>query len=114
MRNYLPSKLAIISILWLVFYGCSSTEKIAGSNYLLERNQIFKNQEELVNDPVKLLLVDQPNKKVLGIPFKRNLFVLAEKNPDSTFNAWLQKKNQQKKKVRKMAFRKAGHNIEQL
>ena len=101
MRNYLPSKLAIISILWLVFYGCSSTEKIAGSNYLLERNQIFKNQEELVNDPVKLLLVDQPNKKVLGIPFKRNLFVLAEKNPDSTFNAWLQKKPNRKKRLEK-------------
>ncbi len=101
MGNLMPSKLAIIFISIMTIYGCSSTKKIAGENYLLEKNMIFKNQEDLSNDPIRFLIVDQPNKKLLGIPLKRNLYVLAGSNPDSVFNHWLYRKKKRKERLDK-------------
>ena len=83
----------------LFMIGCSSAKKIAGEKYLLEKNVILKNNQELINDPVRFLLVDQPNSKVLGIPFKRNLYHLAGSNPDSVFNNWLYKKPNRKRRL---------------
>ena len=101
MGNYLHSKLTIIFSLLIIFNGCSSTKKIAGDNYLLEKNVIFKNNQELTNDPIKYLLVNQPNKKILGIPLKRNIYSLAETKPDSVFKHWLYKKTKRKKRLDK-------------
>lgn len=77
--------------------SCSGIKKITDKNFLLKENVVFKNNEELKNDPIKFLLVDQPNKKVLGIPFKRNFYTLAGSNPDSVFNNWLYRKANRKK-----------------
>lgn len=85
----------------IILSGCSSAKKIAGKNHLLEKNVIFKNNQELINDPIKFLLVNQPNKKILGIPFKRNIYSLAETKPDSIFNDWLYKKPKRKKRLDK-------------
>ena len=63
MVNIIPSKLAIIFIMLIIISGCVGAKKIAGDSYLLEKNTIFKNNQELPNDPIKFLLVDKPNKK---------------------------------------------------
>ena len=99
MGNIMPSKLAIIFILLMTLSGCAGAKKIAGDHYLLEKNTIFKNKKELTNDPTRFLLVDQPNRKILGIPFKRNLYSMAGSNPDSVFNDWLYKKKKRKKRL---------------
>ncbi len=83
----------------MILNGCGGAKKIAGDQYLLEKNTIFKNNQELTNDPIKFLLVDQPNKKLLGIPFKRNIYSLAESNPDSVFSDWLYRKEKRKKRL---------------
>ena len=95
----MPSKLAIIFILLMILNGCAGAKKIPGDQYLLEKNTIFKNNQELTNDPIKFLLMDQPNKKLLGIPFKRNIYSLAGSNPDSVFNDWLYRKEKRKKRL---------------
>jgi len=92
MVNIIPSKLAIIFIMLIIISGCVGAKKIAGDSYLLEKNTIFKNNQELPNDPIKFLLVDKPNKKILGIPVKRNIYSLASSNSDSLSNslaAWI-------------------------
>ena len=77
MGNIVPSKLTIIFILLITLYGCGITKKNMGNQFLLEKNILIKNNQELINDPIKFLLVDKPNKKVFGIPFKRNLYNLS-------------------------------------
>ena len=42
------------------------------------------------------LLVDHPNKKILGIPSKEIFTPLAGSNPDSVFNKWLYKRKNEK------------------
>ena len=99
MVNIIPSKLAIIFIMLIIISGCVGAKKIAGDSYLLEKNTIFKNNQELPNDPIKFLLVDKPNKKILGIPVKRNIYSLAGSNSDSLFNEWLGRKENRKKRL---------------
>ena len=99
MVNIIPSKLAIIFIMFIIISGCVGAKKIAGDSYLLEKNTIFKNNQELPNDPIKFLLVDKPNKKILGIPVKRNIYSLAGSNSDSLFNEWLGRKENRKKRL---------------
>ena len=99
MVNIIPSKLAIIFIMLIIISGCVGAKKIAGDRYLLEKNTIFKNNQELPNDPIKFLLVDKPNKKILGIPVKRNIYFLAGSNSDSLFNEWLGRKENRKKRL---------------
>ena len=99
MVNIIPSKLAIIFIMLIIISGCVGAKKIAGDSYLLEKNIIFKNNQELPNDPIKFLLVDKPNKKILGIPVKRNIYSLAGSNSDSLFNEWLGRKENRKKRL---------------
>ena len=99
MVNIIPSKLAIIFIMLIIISGCVGAKKIAGNSYLLEKNTIFKNNQELPNDPIKFLLVDKPNKKILGIPVKRNIYSLAGSNSDSLFNEWLGRKENRKKRL---------------
>ena len=95
MVNIIPSKLAIIFIMLIIISGCVGAKKIAGDSYLLEKNTIFKNNQELPNDPIKFLLVDKPNKKILGIPVKE-IYTLAGSNSDSLFNEWLGRKENRK------------------
>lgn len=83
----------------MILNGCGSSKRIAGERYLLEKNMIFINKQELINDPIKFLLVDQPNKKIFGIPFKRNLYNMAGSNSDSVFNDWLYRKEKRKKRL---------------
>ncbi len=92
-------KLAIIFILLVTLTGCAIGKKISGGRYLLEKNVIYKNNEELTNNPIKFLLTDQPNKKLLGIPYKMNIYSLAGSNPDSVFNDWLNRKKKRKKRL---------------
>ena len=99
MGNIITPNLAIIFILLMILNGCGSSKRIAGERYLLEKNMIFINKQELINDPIKFLLVDQPNKKILGIPFKRNLYNMAGSNSDSVFNDWLYRKEKRKKRL---------------
>ena len=83
----------------IIISGCVGAKKVAGDSYLLEKNTIFKNNQELPNDPIKFLLVDKPNKKILGIPVKRNIYSLAGSNSDSLFNEWLGRKENRKKRL---------------
>ena len=79
------SKLTILFLLLIFFEACKTINEIAGENYLLEKNIIIKNNEELINDPIRFLSLDKPNKRILGIPFKLHLHEMASEKPDSIF-----------------------------
>ena len=91
------SKLTILFLLLIFFEACKTINEIAGENYLLEKNIILKNNEELINDPIRFLSLDKPNKRILGIPFKLHLHEMASEKPDSIFEEWLRRKSKRKK-----------------
>ena len=91
--------------------ACKSINEIAGNKYLLEKNIISKNNEELINHPIKFLAVDKPNKKTLGIPFKLYLHQMAIEKPDSVFDEWLERKSKRKKKLNNLLSLKQVNEI---
>ena len=50
--------------------SCSAVKNLNKNEYLLEKNIISKDQKELINDPLYLLLKGKPNKKIIGMNFK--------------------------------------------
>ena len=100
--KYSPSKLIILFYFCLTIISCRSTQDIVGDQYLLESNVVIKNGTLLKKDPIKLLLVDQPNNKVFGIPLKLQLYDLANPYPDSIFDTWLLKKPKRRSQIEKL------------
>ena len=100
--KYSPPKLIILFCFCLTIIGCRSTQDIIGDQYLLDRNVVIKNKQLLKKDPLNLLLIDQPNSKVFGIPLKLHLYDLANPYPDSIFNTWLLKKPKRKSRLEKL------------
>ena len=105
------SKLIILFLLLIFFEACKTINEIAGENYLLEKNIILKNNEELINDPIRFLSLDKPNKKILGIPFKLYLHEMASEKPDSIFEEWLRRKSKRKKLLNKILSPKQVNEI---
>ena len=105
------SKLIILFLLLIFFEACKTINEIAGENYLLEKNIILKNNEELINDPIRFLSLDKPNKRILGIPFKLYLHEMASEKPDSIFEEWLRRKSKRKKLLNKILSSKQVNEI---
>ena len=105
------SKLTILFLLLIFFEACKTINEIAGEKYLLEKNIILKNNEELINDPIRFLSLDKPNKKILGIPFKLYLHEMASEKPDSIFEEWLRRKSKRKKLLNKILSPKQVNEI---
>jgi len=105
------SKLTILFLLLIFFEACKTINEIAGENYLLEKNIILKNDEELINDPIRFLSLDKPNKRILGIPFKLYLHEMASEKPDSIFEEWLRRKSKRKKLLNKIFSSKQVNEI---
>ena len=105
------SKLTILFLLLIFFEACKTINEIAGENYLLEKNIIIKNNEELINDPIRFLSLDKPNKRILGIPFKLHLHEMASEKPDSIFEEWLRRKSKRKKLLNKILSSKQVNEI---
>ena len=105
------SKLTILFLLLIFFEACKTINEIAGENYLLEKNIILKNNEELINDPIRFLSLDKPNKRILGIPFKLHLHEMASEKPDSIFEEWLRRKSKRKKLLNKILSSKQVNEI---
>ncbi len=105
------SKLTILFLLLIFFEACKTINEIAGENYLLEKNIILKNNEELINDPIRFLSLDKPNKRILGIPFKLYLHEMASEKPDSIFEDWLRRKSKRKKLLNKILSSKQVNEI---
>ena len=105
------SKLTILFLLLIFFEACKTINEIAGEKYLLEKNIIIKNNEELINDPIRFLSLDKPNKRILGIPFKLHLHEMASEKPDSIFEEWLRRKSKRKKLLNKIFSSKQVNEI---
>lgn len=89
-----------------MFTNCKTTKKLNGDELLLTENKIFVN-EELTNDK-KLYnyLLQQPNKKILGIPVKLGIYNLATENADSLYVSRLDSAAGKKKFLRNLLSKK--------
>lgn len=100
--KYNMAKLSLLSLLAIVLLSCNSLKKVDEDEYLIIKNSIFADSVKINNEELESLIYQKPNSTILGYPLRLNLYNLAKKNPDSSFNAWLYRKKNRKKRLEKL------------
>jgi hypothetical protein len=96
------AKLSLLSLLAIVLLSCNSLKKVEDDEYLVIKNSIYADSIKINNEELQSLIYQKPNSTVLGYPLRLNLYNLAKENPDSSFNAWLYRKENRKKRLTKL------------
>lgn len=73
---------------------------------LLVKNEIFVNEKRIKEERIHNLLFQQPNNKFIAYPLRLSLYNLAKKNPDSSYNAWLNKNPNRRKNLKNLLSEK--------
>ncbi len=110
MRGILPIKLnyAKISLLVsaIVITSCNSLRRVGDDELLVQKNLIFTDSTKVTDEDIESLLLQKPNSTVLGYPLRLNIYNLAKKDPDSSFQNWLYKKEKRKDRLENLLSKK--------
>lgn len=92
---------AKISLLFvvLVINSCNTLKRVSEDELLLKKNTIYADSAEVKSEDIESLIVQEPNTTILGYPLRLNLYNLAKKNPDSSYNAWLDRNEKRERKL---------------
>ncbi|WP_419212387.1 BamA/TamA family outer membrane protein [Maribacter sp. X9] len=96
------AKISLLSLLAIVLLSCNALKKVEDDEYLVVKNTIYADSIKINNEELESLIYQKPNTTVLGYPLRLNLYNLAKENPDSSFNAWLYRKENRKKRLTKL------------
>ena len=99
MKNNLP-KILLLFVIGTIFYSCSLVKRVPENKQLLIRNEIYVNDKLAKEERINNLLLQQPNNKFIAYPLRLSIYNLAKKNADSSYNAWLNKKPNRRKKLK--------------
>ncbi|NER09315.1 Surface antigen [Muriicola jejuensis] len=91
-------------IAWLS--SCNTLKRVGENELLLTKNAIYTDGERVLDEDARSLIVQEPNTRVLGYPLRLNLYNLAKKDPDSTFQAWLNRKPGREERLAKLLSNK--------
>ncbi|WP_297797221.1 BamA/TamA family outer membrane protein [uncultured Eudoraea sp.] len=98
--NYEKSVAKIGLFLFVIaFTSCNTLKRVEDDELLLTKNNIFVNSEKVKAEDIKDLLLQEPNSTLLGFPLRLNLYNLAKKDPDSSYQVWLNKKENREEKL---------------
>lgn len=100
------AKLSFI-LLCIAITSCNTVKRVGENELLLTKNTIYADGEKIVDEDIRSLLVQNPNSGILfGYPLRLNLYNLAKKDPDSSFQAWLHKKEKREERLVNFLSRK--------
>lgn len=100
MRNNLP-KIALLFVIGTIIYSCSLVKRVPQGKQLLAKSEIIVNNKSVSEERITNLTVQQPNSNIAGFPLRLQLFNLAKKNTDSSYQAWLDKKPERRNHLKK-------------
>ncbi len=95
-----------IFMICVLFTSCNALKRVEEGGLLLTKNTILTNGEKVLDEDIRSLIVQGANSRVLGYPLRLNLYSLAKKNPDSLYQAWLQKKEKREKRLTNLLSKK--------
>lgn len=88
MKNNL-SKLVFITVITSFFLACSVTKRVPEQQRLLVDNEVVVNSKNVSKAEITGQIYQQPNSQLLGYQLRLHLFNMAKVNPDSSYQAWL-------------------------
>ncbi|NNG10642.1 MAG: outer membrane protein assembly factor, partial [Arenibacter sp.] len=100
-----------ILLLCALFTSCNALKRVEEDELLLTKNTILANGEKIQDEDINSLIVQKPNSRVLGYPLRLNLFNLAKKDPDSSFQLWLHKKEKRENRLSNLLSKKQVNRL---
>ncbi|MDB4269623.1 outer membrane protein assembly factor [Flavobacteriaceae bacterium] len=110
--HQLFTKLSILILFIFILGGCSGTRILKTQEMLIDKSEVFENEQLLKNNPVNFIITTVPNKKVFGIPFGKILYESAHPDPKLKFQDWLQKKEKRTLRLNKWLSKKQVNALE--
>jgi hypothetical protein len=100
LRSY-EKNIAKIGLFLLIaaFTSCNTLRRVEDDQLLLTKNNIYVNSEKIKSEDIRSLVLQEPNSTILGYPLRLNLYNLAKIDPDSSFQAWLYRKENREKRL---------------
>ena len=101
LSSRIPKNTAKISLLFLVVVlnACNTLKRVGENQLLLKENTIYKDSVEIKDADVASLILQDPNRTILGYPLRLNLYNLAKQNPDSSYRSWLYRKENREQRL---------------
>ncbi|HET8737795.1 MAG TPA: BamA/TamA family outer membrane protein [Pricia sp.] len=101
MSSRFTKNTAKISLLFLVAVlgACNTLKKVGENELLLKENRIYADSVEIKDPAIEGLVLQEPNRTILGYPLRLNLYNLAKQNPDSSYQSWLHRKPKREQRL---------------
>lgn len=96
--KYNTAKIVVFLVL-VLFSSCNSLKRVDKDQTLLSNNSVYVDGEKIGSTDIQSLIIQKPNSNLLGFPLRLNLYNLAKPNPDSSYQAWLVKKENREQKL---------------
>ncbi len=95
------TKISLILGLTALFGSCNAVKHLDDKELLLTKNTIVVDGKEISDSEPYTLLSQKPNPTipVLGIPLGLHIYNIAEEKPDSTYQAWLNRKPKRRQRL---------------
>lgn len=74
-----------------LLFSCNAVKRVAEDEYLLTKTSVTINDKKDKRDEISYLIVQEPNRKIAGIPLRLHIYNMARPNKDSIFESWLDK-----------------------
>jgi len=85
-------KIAVISVITVIFLGsCSPAKYVPEGSYLLNRNKLETSRKSVSEDKLKSYIIQEPNKKILGVRFHLFLYNLSNIKKNRWPHNWLRR-----------------------
>ncbi len=99
---------AKISLLFLVLLGvsCNTLKRVDEDEMLIYKNSIYVDSSKINDEDIETLILQKENTKLLGYPLRLNIYNWAKKNPDSSYQAWLNRKPGREERLAKILSQK--------
>ena len=111
--SHLTNICAKLSLLFLAIAinACNTLKRVGENELLLRENTIYADGEEINDEAIQSLIVQEPNTRILGYPLRPNLYNLAKQNPDSSYNAWLHRKEHREERLVRLLSKKQVNRL---
>lgn len=86
-------------LLVIAITACNATKRVGDDELLLTKNLIYADSTKVTDEDIHSLIFQKPNSTLLGYPLRLNLYNLAKKNPDSSYQVWLYKKEKREQRL---------------
>ncbi|MCK0189444.1 outer membrane protein assembly factor [Arenibacter sp. F20364] len=86
-------------LLVIAITSCNAIKRVGDDELLLTKNLIYADSVKITDEDIHSLIFQKPNSTLLGYPLRLNLYNLAKKNPDSSYQVWLHKKEKREQRL---------------